>query len=88
MNSGYPSRRRGTLAISIAILKTAKKGVLKTRLISSVALSYEQSMRYLEFLKTNEFIETYGNLYKTTEKGLELIEEFESSPLTQSVVTT
>ena len=87
MNSSYPSRRRGSLAISIAILKAAKKGVLKTRLISSVALSYGQSLRYLEFLKANEFIETSGSLYKTTEKGLELIEEFESSPLTQSVVT-
>jgi predicted transcriptional regulator len=88
MNSSNPSRRRGTLAITIAILKAARQGVLKTRLINSVAMSYEQSVKYLEFLKTNGFVENYGKLYKTTEKGLELIDEFESSPLTQSIVMT
>ena len=83
MSSFFPWRRRGRLDITVAILKVAKYGVLKTHLLNSVALSYEQSNKYLEFLKTNNLIEKCGNLYKTTEKGLELISEFESSPLTR-----
>ena len=86
MSSCFPSRRRGSLVITVTILRAAKRGIRKTHLISSVALSYGQTSRYLQFLKVNDFIEKHGSLYKTTEKGLELITEFESSPLTRSVL--
>jgi len=56
MNSTFASRRRGALVISVTILKTAKNGVRKTHLLSSVSLSYEQLTRYLEFLKSRGFI--------------------------------
>jgi len=88
MNSSFLSRRRGSLAISVAILKASKKGILKTHLIYSISLSHEQINRYLRFLEANGFLENNDNLYKTTEKGVELITEFESSPLTRSILIT
>lgn len=80
-NLGFPSRRRSSLAISVAILKAARKGIKKTHLLCSVSLSYEQSIRYIEFLKTHGLIRECETLCQTTEKGLELIEEFDSSLL-------
>jgi len=84
----FPSRRRGSLVISVAIVKAAKKGVKKTHLLSSVSLSYEQLIRYIEFLKALGFIKEYNTLYQATDKGLQLIEEFESSSLIRNVVST
>ena len=84
----FPSRRRGSLVISVAILKAARKGVKITHLLSSVHLSYEQLTRYIEFLKANGFIKKYDTSYQTTDKGLQLIEEFESSSLIRNVVAT
>jgi len=78
MNSTFASRRRGALVISVTILKTAKNGVRKTHLLSSVSLSYEQLTRYLEFLKSRGFIRERDTLLQTTNKGLELVEEFDS----------
>jgi predicted transcriptional regulator len=86
MDSSFLSRKRGSLAITIAILKAAKEGAMKTQLLYTIGMSYDQLSRYLEFLNVKDFIERNGNLLKTTDKGLELIEEFESSPLTQSIV--
>ena len=77
----FPSKRRSSLAISVAILKAARKGIKKTRLLSLVSLSYEQSTRYIEFLKANGFIKECDTLYQTTDKGFELIGESDSSLL-------
>jgi len=84
----FLSRRRGSLVISVAILKAAKNGAKMTHLIRSVHLSYEQLIRYIGFLKAHGFIKMYGGLYQTTDKGLQLIEEFHSSSLIRKVVTT
>jgi predicted transcriptional regulator len=51
-------------------------------------MSSEQFTKYAEFLKAHGFVEECGNLYQTTKEGLELIEEFDSSPLIQSVLAT
>jgi len=83
----FPSRRRSSLAISVAILKAAKKGIRKTHLLSSVSLSWEQSIRYIQFLKAHGLIKEHDNWYQTTKEGLELIEEFDSSSLIRSVLT-
>jgi predicted transcriptional regulator len=87
MNITFPSKRRSSLVISVAILKAAKSGVKKTHLLSSLSLSYEQLTRYVEFLKVEGFIRECGTSYQTTNKGLELIEEFDSSSLIRSVLT-
>ena len=88
MNITSPFKRRGSLVISVSILKAAKNGVRITHLLNSASLSYEQFIRYIEFLKANGFIKEYNTLYQTTDKGLELIEEFDSSPLIRSVLAT
>jgi len=85
----FPSRRRGSLAISVAILKAARNGTRKTNLLSSASLSYSQFTRYIEFLKAHGFIRyRHDALYQTTDKGLQLIEEFDSSSLIRKVVAT
>ena len=86
MDLTFPSKRRSSLAISIAILKAAKRGTRKTHLLSSVSMNCEQFTKYIEFLKAHGFIEECGSWYQTTKEGLELIEEFESSSLIQSVL--
>lgn len=88
MDSRFLNRRRESLVISVSLLKFARKGILKTHLLGAASLSYAQFIRYLDFLEDNGFVEKNGNYYKTTMKGLELIREFESSPLTQSILTT
>lgn len=88
MDLTSPSKRRSSLVISIAILKAAKKGIRKTHLLSSVCLSYEQSIKYIELLKVHGFIEEHDNSYQTTKEGFQLIEEFESSSLIRSVLAT
>jgi predicted transcriptional regulator len=82
----FRSRRRDFLTISVAILKAAKNGIKKTHILSSVSLSYEQIIRYSKFLKAQGFIEKHDTLYQTTEKGLKLIEEFNSSSLIRNLV--
>jgi len=84
----FLSRRRGSLVISVAILKAARNGIRKTHLLSSVSLSYSQFTKYIEFLKARGFIKEYDTSYQTTDKGLQLIEEFESSSLIRNVVAT
>jgi len=87
MESTFPSKRRENLIISLAILKAARRGIRKTHLIRQVSMSYEQFKKYVTFLKAYGFIEEKQNtFYKTTEKGVKLIEEFESSPLIRSVL--
>jgi len=88
MNLTFPSKRRSSLVISVAILKAAKNSVKKTHLLTSLSLSYEQFTRYIEFLKAYGFIREYDTSYQTTDKGLELIEEFDSSSLIRSVLAT
>jgi predicted transcriptional regulator len=88
MNLPFPSKRRSSLVISIAILKAAKNGIKKTHLLTSVSLSYDQFIRYVEFLKVHGFIREYDTSYQTTNDGLRLIEEFDSSSLIRSVLAT
>jgi len=84
----FPSKRRESLVISISVLKAASKGIRKTHLISSVSLSYGQFIKYMQFLKIHGFIEEHDGFYQTTEKGLELIKELDSSMLIRSVLAT
>jgi len=86
MESAFPSKRRENLIISLAILKAARRGIRKTHLIRQVSMSYEQFKKYAAFLKAYGFIGESNTFYKTTEKGVKLIEEFESSPLIRSVL--
>ena len=85
MSFAVSFKRRSFLAICIAILKAAKNGVKKTHLLCSASLSYEQLIRYVEFLKAHGLIEEHDSLFHTTHKGLRLIEEYESSALIRGI---
>jgi len=84
----FPSKRREALVISVTILKAAKHGARTTRLMSLVSLSYGQFVRYVTFLKACGFIEEYDGLYQTTDRGLKLIDEFESSLFIRDLLIT
>jgi predicted transcriptional regulator len=70
----------------LAILKSAKNGTKKTHLLNSASLSYEQLIRYVEFLKSYGLVEEHNAWLKTTDKGLKLVSEYESSSLIRVLV--
>ena len=56
------------------ILKTAKNGIKKTPLMYKASLSFGQLDHYLNALKKEGFITKKSDIWKTTEKGLDVIE--------------
>lgn len=75
---GTARSRRGRLNIIVDILKTAKYGERKTRIMYHAKLSYAQLESYLGLLERNKLIQNLNGKYETTEKGLKLLEEFKS----------
>ena len=56
------------------ILQTAKDGASKTRIMYRVGLNYRQNTEYLNALRKAGFINENSRIWKTTEKGLHVIE--------------
>jgi len=70
-----PSRRRRVRHdIIMEILKIAKSGALKTWIMNKAGLSYAQLEQYLNALRKADFITEESGVWKTTEKGLHVIE--------------
>jgi len=61
----------------LEILKVAEPGVRKTKIMYKVSLSFDQLKRYLGALKKAGFITQQSRMWKTTEKGLHVIEACE-----------
>jgi len=72
------SKRRDRHDIIVDILKTAKDGKRKTQIMYKAKLSHAQLKLYLELLRHSGLIENNDGIFKTTKKGLRLIEDFES----------
>lgn len=72
-----PRRRRARHDIIMKILKTAKYGVKKTNIMFRARLSFSQLEKYLEALNEAGFITEKSGVWKTTEKGLHVIEACE-----------
>jgi len=73
-----PSRKkRARHTIVLEILKVAKNDVKKTHIMYKVSLSFDQLKRYLGALKKAGFITQQSRTWKTTEKGLHVIEACE-----------
>ena len=72
--SRKPARRRVRHNIIIEILETARHGELKSHIMNKVNLSFKQLEYYLNHLSSKNFIKKEGDLYRTTEKGLGVIE--------------
>ena len=69
-----PTRRRVRHGIIIRILEAARYGKLKTHIMRESNLSYKRLEYYLNHLLSKNFIEKEGRFYRTTEKGLGVIE--------------
>jgi len=59
------------------ILKTAKGGEKKTQIMYKARLSFSQLEQYLNALKNGGFITEESGVWRTTEKGLHVIEACE-----------
>lgn len=70
-----PSRkRRARHDIIMEVLKAAENGVKKTHIMYKASLSFDQLKQYLNALKKEDFITEESGVWKTTEKGLHVIE--------------
>jgi predicted transcriptional regulator len=77
----YMSQRRSNLEIVAEILKIAKKGAKKTRIVYGANMNFKMLDDYLEKLSKAGLIansENNGGLIKTTEKGVEYLQQFYS----------
>jgi len=80
------AKRRGWHDIITEILKTARDGEIKTHIMFKAGLSHNQVNRYLSFLVEKGLVENLTvkrkksntRLYRTTQKGVQLIEILES----------
>jgi len=73
------SQRRSNLEIVAEILRTAKKGAKKTRIVYGANLNFKMLNEYLEKLEAAGLIkhsEDNGGLIETTDKGKEYLEWF------------
>lgn len=70
-------RRRARHDIIMEILKTAKGGEKKTQIMYKARLSFSQLEQYLNALKNGGFITEESGVWRTTEKGLHVIEACE-----------
>lgn len=66
--------RRGRQDIIMGILRVATHGSKKTNMIDKVKLSSAQCTKYLEDLKEAGYISEEGAVWRTTEKGLQVID--------------
>jgi len=80
------TKRRDRHEIIVEILKTAREGKIKTHIMYRVKLSYAQINEYLPLLVNKGLLEPFTvkhrklhrKLYRTTEKGMKLLRNFES----------
>jgi predicted transcriptional regulator len=72
--SKKPTRRRARHDIIIGILETTRYGELKSHIMNKVNLSGKRLEYYLNHLLSKNFIRKEGNFYRTTEKGLDVVE--------------
>ena len=83
---GEDGRRRDRHEIIVEILKTAINGKVKTHIMYKARLSYAQVSEYLPRLVEKGFLENHTvqkkryskKVFRTTPKGLRLLENFET----------
>ena len=71
--------RRDKMQIMVSILNTCTKGTNKTRIVYQANLNFRTVNPYLELLEESGLIqvtEDRTKLYKTTPRGLEMINNF------------
>lgn len=81
------TKRRDRHDIIVEILKTARSAKIKTHIMYKAKLSYAQINEYLSLLVDKGFLDQFmvkrkkvlRKFYRTTEKGMQLLEDFESA---------
>lgn len=63
--------------ITAAILRMSEKGSRKTHIMYGAKLSYKLLLDYLASLTSEGLLRKEGDLYVTTEKGLEFLEGYD-----------
>lgn len=67
-------KKRARHDIILTILKIAENGSKKTNIMYKASLSFSQLERYLNALKKAGLITENSSIWKTTEKGLNVID--------------
>ena len=70
-------KKRGKHAITVEILKLAKKGVNKTKIMYEGKLSFFQLKKYLGSLQKSGHLKKDKKTYKTTDKGLAYLDNIQ-----------
>ena len=80
LNLSARTRRRNNLDIMADILRAARAGSKKTWIIYDTNLNFTVGKKYLSELTNHELltVEEGSIIYKTTEKGLEFLEKYDS----------
>jgi predicted transcriptional regulator len=79
---------RSKLDILAALLYAAQQETLKTHMTRTALVSSNQTEEYVGLLLDSGLVETHGNYYRTTEKGmrfLELYQEMEKAMFPKSI---
>ena len=74
MSDSAPRRRRARHDIVMEVLKSAVNGTKKTNIMYKANLSFTQLELYLNALKEAGFMAEESGVWRTTEKGLNVIE--------------
>jgi predicted transcriptional regulator len=69
--------RRNNLDICADILRVARSGARKTRIVYGANLNFKIVKKYLERLMSNELIRFSDGFYTTTGKGFEFLKNYE-----------
>ncbi len=73
------SQKRSNLEIVAEILRIARRGAKKTRIVYGANMNFKMLDEYLEKLEKAGLVigsKNYGGLIKTTEKGVEYLRHF------------
>jgi predicted transcriptional regulator len=68
--------RRGKLEIMVEILAICKGGALKTEIVYKANLNFKRVGTYIPFLEKRNLIESSGPVFRTTEKGIEFLDNY------------
>jgi len=68
--------KRSLFEIIAEILRVAKNGAKKTRIMYSCNLSYRKTVTFLTFLLEADLLRT-GNSFHTTQKGLQFLKGYQ-----------
>ena len=74
------NQMRSSIEIIAEILRVAKNGAKKTRIMCSCGFTYRFTEKYLALLLENGLLRI-GNSYHTTEKGIQFLKNYQTMEL-------